>query len=50
MSTESIHPAASGHLPSFIVAPDETDVLMVLTAAILVLAVVGFGISSRLNS
>jgi len=44
MSTESIHPAASHHLPSFITAPGETDVLMVVTAVILAFAVVGFGI------
>ena len=35
--TESIHPAASGHLPSFITAPGETDVLMVVMGIILVL-------------
>src|SRR5215472_8798543 len=28
--TESIHPVASDHLPSFITAPGETDVLMVV--------------------
>jgi hypothetical protein len=41
---ESLHPAASHHLPSFITAPGETDVLMVVMAIILVLAVLGFGI------
>src|SRR5262245_41880325 len=41
---ESVHPAASHHLPSFITAPCETDVLMVLMALILILAVLGFGI------
>ena len=41
--TEPIHPAASHHLPSFITAPGETDVLMVVMAIILVLAVLGFG-------
>src|SRR5262245_29675119 len=40
----SVHPAASHHLPSFITAPGETDVLMVLMALILILAVLGFGI------
>jgi len=35
--TESIHPMASGHLPSFITAPGETDVLMVVMGIILVL-------------
>jgi len=44
MSTESIHPAASHHLPSFITAPGETDTLMVIMAVILALAVLGFGI------
>ena len=40
---ESLHPAASHHLPSFITAPGETDVLMVAMSVILVLAVLGFG-------
>ena len=43
--TEPLHPAASHHLPSFITAPGETDVLMVVMAVILVVAVLGFGIS-----
>jgi hypothetical protein len=41
---ESLHPTASHHLPSFITAPGETDVLMVVMAWILALAVLGFGI------
>ncbi len=41
---ESLHPAASHHLPSFITAPGETDVLMVAMAVILLLAILGFGI------
>ena len=41
---ESLHPAASHHLPGFITAPGETDVLMVVMAVILVLSVLGFGI------
>ena len=41
---ESPHPAASHHLPSFITAPGETDVLMVVMGVILVLAVMMFGI------
>jgi hypothetical protein len=41
---ESLHPAATHHLPSFITAPGETDVLMVVMAIILVIAVLGFGI------
>jgi hypothetical protein len=40
----SQHPAAPHHLPAFITAPGETDVLMIVTAAILVLAVLGVGI------
>lgn len=40
---ESIHPAASHHLPSFITAPGETDILMVATSIILVLAIMMFG-------
>jgi len=40
---ESLHPAASRHLPSFITAPGETDVLMVVMSVILVLAVLMFG-------
>lgn len=33
--SEPLHPAASGPLPSFITAPGDTDVLMVLMAVIL---------------
>jgi hypothetical protein len=44
MATDSIHPAASHHLPSFITAPGETDVLMVVMGVVLVLVVLGFGI------
>jgi hypothetical protein len=40
----SLHPIATEHLPSFITAPGETDVLMVVVALILVLAVVAFGL------
>src|SRR3954453_11449995 len=42
--SESLHPAASHHLPSFITAPGESDWLMTLTAVVLLLSVVGFGI------
>ena len=38
-----LNPAASQHLPSFITAPGETDVLMVVLSVILVLSVMGFG-------
>jgi hypothetical protein len=40
----SPHPAATHHLPSFITAPGETDVLMVVTAVILGISVLGFGL------
>ena len=43
--TKSLHPAASHHLPSFITAPGETDVLMVVMSDDSAwLAVLGFGI------
>jgi hypothetical protein len=38
------HPVATQHLPSFITAPGETDVLMIVMVIVLVLAVLGFGI------
>ena len=38
-----LHPAASHHLPSFITAPGETDVLMVVMAVILLLSILLFG-------
>src|SRR3954453_18725095 len=40
---ESLHPAASAHLPSFITAPGETAVLMVVLCVLLVFAVLLFG-------
>jgi NADH:ubiquinone oxidoreductase subunit 5 (subunit L)/multisubunit Na+/H+ antiporter MnhA subunit len=40
----SRHPAAIEHLPGFITAPGETDVLMWVMAVVLLAAVVGFGI------
>jgi hypothetical protein len=42
--TESLHPAAPHHLPAFISAPGETDVLMVVMAVFLVLAVMAVGL------
>src|ERR1700745_4421154 len=42
--TNGAHPAASQHLPSFITAPGETDVLMVVMAIILAVAILMFGI------
>jgi len=41
--TEPLHPAASHDLPSFITAPGETDVLMVVMAVIMLLSVLLFG-------
>jgi len=41
---DELHPAATHHLPSFITPPGETDVLMVVMAVILLLAVLGFGL------
>jgi hypothetical protein len=38
-----LHAAASHYLPSFITAPGETDVLMVVLSVILVLAILLFG-------
>ena len=43
-ASDSIHPIAIEHLPMFITAPGETDVLMVATAVILLGAVLGFGV------
>jgi len=39
-----INPAAPHHLPSFITAPGETDVLMIVVIFILIAAVLGFGV------
>ena len=39
----TVHSAAPHHLPSFITAPGETDVLMVVMAIVLVGAVLAFG-------
>jgi hypothetical protein len=41
---DSINPVAPHHLPAFITAPGETDVLMVMMAIILFLGVVAFGV------
>ena len=41
---DSINPAASHHLPSFITPPGETDVLMVLTGILLLLGILAFGL------
>ena len=42
--TEPLHPAATHHLPPFITAPGETDVLFVAMAIFVLLAVIGIGI------
>jgi hypothetical protein len=42
--SESLNPAATDHLPPFITAPGETDVLMVVCAVILLVSVVAFGV------
>ena len=42
--SDSIHPAASDHLPSFITAPGQTVVLMVVMGVILLLFVVMVGV------
>jgi multisubunit Na+/H+ antiporter MnhF subunit len=41
---EQVNPAATHHLPMFITAPGQTDVLMVVMAVILALSVLGVGI------
>jgi hypothetical protein len=40
---ESLHPSAPDHLPAFITAPGDTDVLMVVVGVVLVGAVLGVG-------
>jgi hypothetical protein len=42
--TASLHPAAPHHLPPFITAPGQTDILMIVMAVFLVLAVLAVGI------
>ena len=41
---ESLHPAATHHLPPFITAPGETDVLFIVMAIFVLFAVIGIGI------
>jgi hypothetical protein len=41
--SESLHPSAPHHLPSFITAPGDTDVLMVVVGIMLIAAVLGVG-------
>lgn len=40
----AINPAATAHLPAFITAPGQTDVLMVAMVVILIIVVVAFGV------
>jgi hypothetical protein len=40
----ALHPAATQHLPGFIVSPGESDVLMVVTGVFLIAGIVGFGV------
>jgi len=44
MTGSSLHPAATDHLPFFVTAPGQTDVLMVVMAIVLLASVVGFGV------
>jgi hypothetical protein len=41
--SESIHPSAPHHLPSFITGPEDTDVLMVAVGIFLIVAVLAVG-------
>jgi hypothetical protein len=41
---DSLHPAAPHNLPIFIAEPGDTDVLMMVVAVILAVAVLGFGV------
>ena len=41
---KTLHPVATHHLPGFVTAPGETDVLMVVTAFVLLASVIGFGV------
>lgn len=43
MSAE-VHPVATHHLPGFLVEPGQSDILMIVTAFILLGAVIGFGV------
>src|SRR5882724_5264286 len=41
--SEALHPAAPHHLPGFITAPGDTDVLMIVVGIILIGAIIGVG-------
>jgi hypothetical protein len=42
--TGSPHPVANSHVPSFITAPGETDILLTVTALLVVGAILGLGL------
>ncbi len=42
--TGSPHPVATSHVPGFITAPGETDILLAVTALLVVGAILGFGL------
>jgi hypothetical protein len=42
--TATPHPAATHHLPPFVTAPGDTDVLMVVAAVTLLVVVLAFGV------
>jgi hypothetical protein len=42
--SDATHPIAAHHLPPFITSPGETDVLMLASGVLLLLAVVGIGV------
>lgn len=44
MASADVHPAATHHLPGFLVEAGRSDVLMIATAFILLAAVVAFGL------
>lgn len=42
--TEPLHPTATQHLPFFVTAPGETDVLFVAMAVLVLVGVIGIGV------
>jgi hypothetical protein len=42
--TDKMNPVATDHLPSFVTAPGQTDVLLAVMAVILAVSVLGFGV------
>ncbi|MCB1521165.1 MAG: hypothetical protein KDJ37_11410 [Hyphomicrobiaceae bacterium] len=41
---EQIHPVATDHLPAFVTAPGSTDILMVVSAVVLIVSVLAAGV------